>query len=392
MSSASSQGVAGSAAWPSVDDAKPDEEGGPTARKGFNYQDEIAGGFLIEMLESSTLIRVHCETHDDIVLIREELGQAINIAEYVQVKAHEQDSLWSIADLCKRKKKKVGASIFEKSLGRDKHKENSIFRLVTLRPVVSALEPLTYDFASASRNPGSEGMKALKNELDARFPELASPKGNGIDFWLKYCFWDQRHSEDAVRKDNLLRLIRFSFKDDRPLLPEQADGLLDELRAWAKAAGDFKWTPDRDKKIVTRSALLTWWEKRTTDLMQGATAKSGGKLVDKMKDAELSDDLIAMAVEMRRDYAAETRAPRYLEVDDTERLRRRVSSEVQSLRARFVAGRIDIDPPGFHALCLDRMDAVNAERAPGKEDQSAFLKGCMYDIADRCLLRFVRRS
>lgn len=129
-----------------------------------------------------------------------------------------------------------------------------------------------------------------------------------------------------------------------------------------------------------------------TELREGTIAKSGGKLVDKMEDAELSDDLIAMAVEMRRDYAAETRAPRYLEVDDVERLRRRVRSELQSLRARFVAGQIDVDPPGFHSLCLDRMDSVNAERIPGTEDQSAFLKGCMYDIADRCLLRFVRRS
>lgn len=392
MSGASSQGVAGLAAWPSVGDAKPDEEGGPTARKGFNYQDEITAGFLIEMLASPALTKVHCETHDDIVLVREFPDHGINIAEYVQVKAHEQDSLWSVADLCRRKKNTAGTSIFEKSLGRDKHKEISIFRLVTLRPVVSALEPLSYGFASVSRDPGSKGMKALKDELDNRFPGVASPKGNGTDFWLKNCFWDQRHSEDAVRKDNLLRLIRFSIKDARPLLPEQAEGLLDELRAWAKAAGDFKWAPDRDKKIITRSALLAWWEERMTELTEGAAAKSGGKLVGKMEDAELSDDLIAMAVEMRRDYAAETRAPRYLEVDDAERLRRRVRSEVQSLRARFVAGQIDVDPPGFHFLCLDRMDAVNAERIPGTEDQSAFLKGCMYDIADRCLLRFVRRS
>ena len=37
--------------WPSVDDAKPIEEGGPVARKGFNYQDEIAVSFLLDMME-----------------------------------------------------------------------------------------------------------------------------------------------------------------------------------------------------------------------------------------------------------------------------------------------------------------------------------------------------
>lgn len=132
------------ASWPSIDDAKPDEEGGPVARTGFNYQDEIAVGFLIEMLEQPELLKVHCETHDDIVLIRQANGVAHRTAEYVQVKASEQDKLWSVADLCQRKKTKVGSSIFEISLSRDKHEETSLFRLVTLRPVVTALEPLTY--------------------------------------------------------------------------------------------------------------------------------------------------------------------------------------------------------------------------------------------------------
>ena len=61
-----------------------------------------------------------------------------------------------------------------------------------------------------------------------------------------------------------------------------------------------------------------------------------------------------------------------------------------SLRARLFAGQLDLNGVGFHALCLDRMDAANGERPAGSEDRSAFLKGCMYDIADRCLLRFAR--
>ncbi|MGE0121091.1 MAG: dsDNA nuclease domain-containing protein [Dongiaceae bacterium] len=377
--------------WPSIDDVKPDEEGGPVARKGFNYQDEIAVSFLIEMLGDPMLVKVHCETHDDIVLIRASLGQNGRWAEYVQVKASEQEKLWSVADLCQRKKKNAGTSIFEISLGRDKHREASSFRLVTLRPIVNALEPLSYERSSQSRALDTDVMKALCSELEMRFPDIVSPKGNGVDFWLKNCFWDQRHSEEAVRKDNLLRLIRLSADEGRPLLVEPAEVILDELRALAKAAGDAKWEPDRDKKIITRDALRAWWECRMCELTEGAAAKSGGKLAAKMEDAGLSDDQIALAVELRRDYAAETRAPRYLEADDAERLRRRVQAEVSSLRALFVAGQIDFDASRFHAVCLDRMDAVNAERDPAVHDQSAFLKGCMYDIADRCLLRFTRR-
>jgi hypothetical protein len=56
--------------WPSVDHIKPSNEGGPNARIGFNYQDEVAVSFLIEMLNDPEIIKVHLETHDDLVLVR----------------------------------------------------------------------------------------------------------------------------------------------------------------------------------------------------------------------------------------------------------------------------------------------------------------------------------
>src|ERR1700681_1431990 len=84
---------------PSVDDACPHEQGGPIARIGFSYH-EIAVSFLLEMLQSPSLLKVHCETHDDILLVRELDGQ--RHAEFVQVKAGEIDKLWSVADLCRR--------------------------------------------------------------------------------------------------------------------------------------------------------------------------------------------------------------------------------------------------------------------------------------------------
>jgi hypothetical protein len=151
-----------------------------------------------------------------------------------------------------------------------------------------------------------------------------------------------------------------------------------------------RWEPDRDRKIIGREVLRAWWERRTRQLAEGAAARSGGPLSEKMADAGLPDELVALAVEMRRDYAAAARVPRYMEEAEGERLQRRVKAELASLRARLVAGQIDLDGAGFHALCLERMDLVNAERPLGGEDRSAFLKGCMYDIADRCLHRFAR--
>jgi len=79
--------------WPPIDDAQPTEEGGPIARSGFSYQDEIAVGFLLEMIEDASLLKVHCETHDDLILVRAAGSGAERVAEYVQVKAEEPSAL-----------------------------------------------------------------------------------------------------------------------------------------------------------------------------------------------------------------------------------------------------------------------------------------------------------
>ena len=159
------------AVWPSIDAVAPSEEGGPIARKGFNYQDEIAVGFVLEMLANPQLVKIHFETHDDLVLVWD-IGAPSLIAEFVQVKGAEADKLWSVADLCLRKKQAVGSSIFEKSLDRDQHAEIARFRIVTLRPVVSLLTPLTYKRGHEARALTCAEMVALKSHLDQRMPGL----------------------------------------------------------------------------------------------------------------------------------------------------------------------------------------------------------------------------
>ncbi len=339
------------------------------------------------MLANPALVKVHLETHDDIVLVWEEIDA--RTAEYIQVKAGEEEKFWSVADICQRKKAKTGTSIFEKSLDRDGYLENSLFRLVTLRPVVSALKPLTFPRSSQGRQSADADIVALAVEIEGRCPGFRSPKGRDAAFWLANCLWDHRDTERAVEKDNLVRLMRLAHQEGTSILFEPAENLLLELRARAKAAGAARWLPDSSRKIITREELRTWWQERLLDISQGAT-RSGGKLALKMAEAGLPDEMTALAAALRRGYASEARAPRYLDESDVNNLQGRVLSEVASLRARFVAGELDIDPVQFHSLCLSRMDTLNAERGAMVEDRSAFLKGCLYDITDRCLLRFNR--
>jgi hypothetical protein len=382
----------------SIDEAQPSEEGGPIARTGFNYQDEIAVGFLIEMLEDPSALKVHCETHDDIVVVRTLSASTEITAEYVQVKAGEPDKLWSLSDICQRKKgkpgkpAKPGTSIYETSLERDRHKESSQFRIVTLLPVVNALKILSFPLGTPDRDPGTNAFKTLHADLEMKIGGAKSLKNNGGKFWLENCYWDERDSEEAVRNDNLIRILKLAAKENQPILTEPAEIILNDLRARAKAAGAAKWKPDRAKKIIIRTELRLWWEKKVIELREGASSASGGKLAGKMHEASLPEDMVKLAIDLRRDYSSSSRTSRYDESGNEERLRARVKSTVQSLRSALVSGELNLNGSGFHHLCLKEMDKINAEREEGTADQSAFLKGCMYDIADRCLLRFERPS
>lgn len=378
------------AEWPSVDEALPVEEGGPVARKGFNYQDEVAVSLLLDMLESSAIEKIHCETHDDILVVHADQDSATRVAEFVQVKAGEPDQLWSVASLCQRKKGKSGTSIFEVSLARDKHKEEARFRVVTLRDVNSDLKLLTYEPNAPARQPDHDDCKALLAAIEKKCPGSTSDKGNCTDYWIANCRWEVRHSEAAIKKDNLLRIIRLSQLDGHTLLFEHAELLLGELRYRAKTAGDARGKSEWSKKIITRTMLTEWWKARTAELIDGASAPSGGKLRGKMEEATLPEDVVDLAVDMRRRYAKTSRTPKYMEAELGESLQDQVKAEVLSMRSKLVAGELDLDGRSFHALCIARLDEINAAREADTDDHSAFLKGCMYDIADRCLMRFVR--
>ena len=375
--------------WPSVDVVKPIEEGGPDARKGFNYQDEIAVSFLLGMMEDESIVKIHCETHDDILVVWATEDANQKCAEYVQVKATEPDQLWNVTTLCRRKDAKEGSSVLERSLAHDCHKEHSRFRILTLRQVHPELKILTHPLGSVGREPGCAVLQELNEKIDRKRAGLVSPKGNDCNFWLDNCYWDERHNEEAIRTDNRYRVFRISSAQNNTLLEDAIDSLLDDMRAWVKSAGSLKWEPDRDKKIISREQLISWWDQRVAELTSSGGA-SGGKLVRKMKAAHLPQDVINLAVDLRRLYTRSLRTPRYADDENTEELLGRVRAESISLRSRYTAGQLDVDAPTFHSMCLDRMDAINGERPNGEPDRSPFLKGCLYDIADRCRLRFER--
>lgn len=392
----------GETALLSVDETKPSEEGGPNARVGFSYQDEVTIGLVLEMLANPTVVKLHCESHDDVVRVSIETdpdgADPVTIAEYIQIKGGETDTLYSTANLCSResagkgkdKIKKPGTSLFETSLLRDRYLETSRFRMVTNLGVKSELEVLALPRGGVGREPGSERLAALKKDIAERLPGVASVKKNGADYWCDHCQWDVRSSQTSVRDANLRALLDLARQVNWTILYEQAELLLSELRTWVKAAGEARWEPDRDKKIILRTQVEEWWATRRQELVEGASEPGGGKLTGKLEDIGAEDTQIRMARELRRRYGAEIRTPRYMEDEQINRLQTLVSSALITLRSAYLAGEIDPTGQEFHSLCLKHLDALNAAEAAQGIDVGGFLKGCMYDITDRCLHRFSR--
>jgi hypothetical protein len=380
--------------WPSIDDVEPVEEGGAEARQGFNYQDEVAVSFLLAMLDGDRIRRIWLETHDDLVVVRCPAEGELELVEYVQVKGGEIKSLWSVASLCAREKQKPGSSIFEASLARDRLSETARFRMVTMRQTAKELAPLAYRCGSTEREAFAEDIAALTADVSNRLPGIKSPKGNECGYWLQHCEWDTRHDLDALKRDNLVCLLMLTQKAGTPLLFEQLEPLLDELRDMAKEAGAAKWKPYKAKKVITRAALTAWLAAKLAEIAARAGAESGKALAEKLEAINVPSDAIAMARELRLRYGAAVRTPRYLEADEMERLQWKVQSRVTTLRAQYAAGQLDTDGLAFHALCIEAMDVLAAQMGDaGGSDASddarpAFLKGCLYDITDRCMLRF----
>jgi hypothetical protein len=370
---------------PSVDDLVPSEEGGPIARSGFDYQDEVGVSFLLDMVEDTTIQKVHFETHDDLVIVR--AAEPSSIAEFVQVKAGEINQLWTVAFVCKNENG-TGTSILERSLGRDSCREQSLFRLITLRQVASELKPLTFPRDAPGRQPTEPAVAALLEAFEDKKLACVSKKGNDVKFWVANCLWQERPDQSAIREMNFSRLMRLASRRGYSLFSEQSDQLLEDLRLWVKRAGAARWRSNRDEKIVTRVQICSWLDRRLAELRSGVASPSGGKLAGKMEEAGLSEDQVRMAVDLRLSYAKIVRTSRYMTTKNADKLQFRVKSELASLRARMMAGQLQLDGQGFHLLCLERMDTINSARRSDMDDQSGFIKGCMYDITDRCLHRF----
>jgi hypothetical protein len=374
---------------PSVFDTAPIDQGGIYARQGFAYQDDVAAGFYLQMLVSSNLLEVSCETYDDILLVWQDTND--KVLEFVQVKAEHLDQLWTIAKLCERSKTPknphgIGTSILEKSLSRDQYYEVSRFRIVTCRQLGPHLTVLTRELCHVHRAVSHPPFKDLADEVGKRLPEVESKKGNDPLFWLSNACWDVL-AEGDIKRINKQTLTEALYGLSLPCEPDTIRMIYDNLRALAKETAEFGVDKWKQKRISRQDLLdrIKGWIDPYPDKGKAA------RLEQKFNDAQLDSVCLNAAKDQQRFYLQKKRTAGYFNPEQAEEIEHQVLDRLHSLRSSFDSGKIKANGAQFHDLCLSEVRGLQPHG--GCTNQSlmpSYLAGCMYEITARCRHRFTR--
>ncbi|WP_161500083.1 dsDNA nuclease domain-containing protein [Bradyrhizobium sp. AC87j1] len=242
------------------------DAGGVAARIGFKYQDHVAASFVLDMIGDPNVLQVECETSDDITRILRDNGA--EIPEYVQVKTTDRDTKWTSKEITDRANKKTESSLIEKSLLADKHQGSARFRIVTRRSVNSTLSALLDPLER--RDPAGE-IAALAKKLKAKHPKTLSANGHDLSYWTLNAVWDVRSGLEYIEPQNLQLISRLSEQEGHSPSYSQVKRIyLDLLNLVDEAAAASR--RDKTQKIITRPAILTWWNSQIDVVQKTATA------------------------------------------------------------------------------------------------------------------------
>ncbi len=374
---------------PSYHTIQPLENGGVIARGGFEFQDHVAAGYCIDMIQNTALLAVWCETLDDITLIHNN-GQGEEF-EFIQVKSNEFPHFWSVAELCKRDKKGktsvLGSSILEKSLAYERGAEPCRFRMVTCLPVNDELKILTLPLNSPDRISPNESFSKLCEQVVEKIPDYKSPKGSSTSSWLSRTVWEICHSTNSLENKNLLKLRRFCSDLGIFLAEDQWDELYKKILQKVQDSGRAKWSINPETKKLQQGDFLSWIKDSAAKAQHPGIGSKGKQLHEKMEKAGVPADSIERAQEQRRFYRSLTLSPSYMELSRRREIEMETQAHLHQLISQLDSGQLNDVGIEFHNRCLDLLNGIKSDT---EEVTLAFLQGYMYYLADRCVYRFTR--
>lgn len=368
---------------PSIHALEPLEQGGSVARKGFDFQDHVAVSFLVEMLHDPNLHAVWCETMDDITLIR-----AGNVVEFVQVKAHHLNQLWSRAKLIESIDGKK--SILEKSLEQDRGSETPIFRIVTSRPVNKELEVLTYPLDNQVRKLQKSEFRGLLKKIAAKV-KSCSVNNRGVAYWLCCTFWEFHDDTKAIQDRALHELERWLEGQNFQLLQDQRQKLYGFLLKWVYDAGNEPWKPYPEKKKILREKLLSRITLNVEEILAASLDNPAKTIKHKGERAKLTSSAIQAGIQKQRDYRKYYRKASYREKKCKNELEliKKANALLTLLKSQLDANILMENGPQFHAHCLEELSVLVNTDADLPVGFEYILQGSMYEMASRCQHEFV---
>jgi hypothetical protein len=262
---------------------------------------------------------------------------------------------------------------------------------VTTRPVADALKilALPYDAPGRISATATATFAEMHEAMRPKVGTYLSQNGHDFTFWTERTFWDVRHAEAAVRNENLLKLDRVLMSTGITLAPDQRDELYTKLLKKVWDASTANPTVAVAAKRIKRDELMTWFIRVAGEIglpPAGVTTTLEGKMVR----ATLPADVIEVAIEQLRYYRHEQLQQKYMRLDDQRYVQAEVTAVLHRLKSRLDNGQLPDDGVQFHDLCLASLENLRGELVLTPKPPLAFLQGCMYSIAGRCLHRFRR--
>ncbi len=154
--------------------------------------------------------------------------------------------------------------------------------------------------------------------------------------------------------------------------------------------GLAKWDKEAGKKKILRNDLLHWFAGAVADAVHPGYHGTGKKLEAKLRDAGIPDDQYEAIAFLRLQYRNEGLTPKYAELQPRKQVECDIYAKLHSLRTKLDGKEIEEDGRAFHARCIAMIDEVRRELPEVDRPPAENLYGYMYNLADRCVHRFMR--
>jgi hypothetical protein len=249
--------------------ARPDQSsrasdaGGVAARQGFNYQDHVAAQFVLHMIGDPRLLRVECETVDDILMVwASATGER---PEYVQVKTTEDDKKWSLTEICKREagpRHSRPTSLVEKSLLTDVAGAAAQFRIVSRRDLNKGLSPLKIPLEGRDRDVAA--LEELGRKLVKKWI-TTSAAGHNLAYWARNACWQVSGPVEGLIAQNQQMLLRLAEQRGANPTHGHVGTIYNDLLAWVDRAAAASRVLTPEEKVISRPAVRDWWNRHLAD-------------------------------------------------------------------------------------------------------------------------------